>query len=47
MRGGVNVYTEGLQFEVVVLGVSVKAFNPKLRFLLTSSGQAYNLSVLA
>jgi hypothetical protein len=46
-RGSVSVYTEGLQFEVVVLGVSVKAFNPKLRFLLTSSGQAYNLSVLA
>lgn len=46
-RGGVDVYTEGLQFEVVLLGVSIKAFNPKLRFLLTSSGQAYNLSILA
>ena len=45
--GGVNVYTEGLQFEVIVLGFSVKAFNPKLRFYLTSTGQAYNLSILA
>ena len=45
--GSADVYTEGLQFDVVVLGVSVKAFNPKLRFVLTSSGMAYNLSVLA
>jgi hypothetical protein len=45
--GGVNVYTEGLQFEVVVLGVSVKAFNPKIRFWLTSTGNANNLSILA
>jgi hypothetical protein len=45
--GSADVYTEGLQFDVVVLGVSVKAFNPKLRFVLTASGNAYNLSVLA
>ncbi|GAA4473434.1 hypothetical protein [Phytohabitans houttuyneae] len=45
--GSVDVFTEGLQFDVVILGVSVKAFNPKLRFVLTSSGMAYNLSVLA
>ncbi|MFF0717460.1 hypothetical protein [Micromonospora sp. NPDC003816] len=46
-RGGVDVYTEGLQFDVIAFGLPIKAFNPKIRFYLTSVGNAYNLSVLA